>query len=132
LALASLSVPVSPLPTGSPAYRRQCVAAAGDLAAQREELTGIKRAIEEGAAYHHTSPEWLAAARPDLLPEIEGVLVAIARRVGPSEWDLGRSLSATLERLGAEEAVAIYDRLIADDQAIGAGFWRPARLGSSP
>jgi hypothetical protein len=107
--------------TGAAARRE--LAAAGDLEAQRAELQTVRDAVGAGSNFRHSSPEWLSAAGVELLPQLEEVLVAVSHRVGPSEWDLGRALASTLERLGDEAAVAIYDRLIADPQAVGGSFY---------
>lgn len=104
------------------AARRE-LAAAGEVDAQREDLGVIGAALDNDGDFRLSSPDWLSAARTEVLPEIEEVLRRVARRYAPSESDLGRALASVLERLGDERAVAIYDGLIADEQAVGGSFY---------
>jgi hypothetical protein len=109
------------------AARRE-LATAGDLAAQRDDLARTRQAILDGANLLHGGPDWLQFADPGLLPDIEETFVAVAHRVAPSEWEIGRGLAATLERLADERGVAIYDRLIHDPDAIaGSFYWHQRR-----
>jgi hypothetical protein len=102
---------------------RQELAAAGDLDAQREELRALTEAVAAGENFRMSSPDWLTAARVEVLDEIRTLLCAVSRRYAPSESDLGRALTSVLERLADERAVAIYDDLIADPEAIGGSFY---------
>jgi hypothetical protein len=104
------------------AARRE-LAASGDLAAQRDDLARTRQAILDGADLLHGGPTWLQSAHPDLLPDVEETFVAVAHRVAPSEWEIGRTLAATLERFADERGVAIYDRLIEDPQAVAGSFY---------
>jgi hypothetical protein len=109
------------------AARRE-LATAGDLAAQRDDLARTRQAILNGADLLHGGPDWLQNAHPDLLPDIEETFVAVAHRVAPSEWEIGRALAATLERFADERGVAFYDSLIHDSEAIaGPFYWHQQR-----
>jgi len=99
------------------------LAASGDLVAQRDDLARIRQAIVGGGDLLHGGPEWLRAAHPELLSDIEETFVAVAHRVAPSEWEIGRGLAATLGRLADERGIAIYDRLIDDPDAIAGSFY---------
>jgi hypothetical protein len=102
---------------------RQELAAAGDVEAQQEELRAISAAVKAGENFRIFSPDWLSAARAEVIDDIGALFVEVAHRYAPSESDLGRALASALERLADERGVAIYDSLIADSEAIGGSFY---------
>ena len=63
----------------------------------------------------------------EVLPELGDLLNAVARRFGPYESELGRSLSAALAATHDEHALSLYDELIEGEGFIDGSFYRHQR-----
>jgi len=100
------------------------LARAGDPAAQRTELQAMARDLAGNArAYEDQGLEWHGAAVEEVLPSLGELLTVVSRSWSPSESQIGRTTVAAIASIGSEEGLAIYERLIADGEAIGGSFY---------
>jgi HEAT repeat protein len=100
------------------------LARAGDPDAQHKELREMITDLRTNPhTYESQGLEWHSAAVEEALPELDELLTIVARTWSPSESEIGRTTVAAIAATGTESAIAIYDRLIDDKDAIGGSFY---------
>lgn len=100
------------------------LARAHDVDAQRLELQAVMQDLEANPrAYENQGLEWHDAVMDEVLPELGELLTLVSRTWNPSESQIGRTTVAAIATIGNEEGLAVYERLMSDEDAIGGSFY---------